>query len=265
MPVDIFLSGTDTVNHVARWDGGQWNSLGKGMDPQNPNFFSTFVRAMQSYKGELYAGGQFYKVDTISSAFISKWDGIKWETPGFYLQEDVYSMEVYNNKLFIGGYFIDGPSNIHQVISWDSITIDNLNGGIVPNFNPWLDPIWDLQVYDNKLFAVGDFDSTYSFYSTAITFWNEPILNEINELFGSNNIEVYPNPASTDFIIEIPPKIKSEINIQLLSLDGKEVFSERISPSPSITIDSSKLSTGLYLLKIVQGNNIYFGKISIIK
>lgn len=86
----------------------------------------------------------------------------------------------------------------------------------------------------------------------------------IQNHFG-NDFQIHPNPAQNYFTIELPTSINSQIEIQMFSIDGKQILNERRAPSSKIKIDSSKLNAGLYLIKIIQGNDIYFGRVSIVK
>jgi hypothetical protein len=87
----------------------------------------------------------------------------------------------------------------------------------------------------------------------------------INELTESNiQFSIYPNPSTTDFTIDLTNKIKSDIRINIYSIDGKEVYFEKIENAEGHLlkqINVSGLSKGLYLIKIETENNSFYKKI----
>jgi trimeric autotransporter adhesin len=73
-------AGGTGVNHVAKWDGSSWSSLGSGMSP----FFG--VDALTVFDDgsgpALYAGGSFTVAGGTLAHFIAKWDGASWSPLG---------------------------------------------------------------------------------------------------------------------------------------------------------------------------------------
>ncbi|MBI9038173.1 MAG: T9SS type A sorting domain-containing protein [Bacteroidales bacterium] len=91
-------------------------------------------------------------------------------------------------------------------------------------------------------------------------FYHYRIISGINE-FDSKQLLVYPNPAS-DFL-NIDYGIENEFNVEIASLNGCSVISQRNFTSSNV-IDVSKLSSGIYILSIIDGNT-KINKIVIIK
>lgn len=58
---------------IARWDGGNWNSLADGIDNGE-------VRALRVWDGNLYVGGTFTELGGVAGRFlrVARWDGSSW-------------------------------------------------------------------------------------------------------------------------------------------------------------------------------------------
>ena len=113
------------------------------------------------YKNELYAGGTFYNSTTTDTVRgIIKYNGTNWVSVGGGLQglnSRVISMTIFNNELYVGGWFTKIDGNIGQnLMKWDGskwydvgFNSDNCCG------------VSKLYVHHNKLWVTG------SFYSVA--------------------------------------------------------------------------------------------------
>jgi hypothetical protein len=125
--------------HVAVYDiqSGQWQAMG--------NLDST-VRAFAVYNNEVYAGGDF-------TGMVSKWNGNAWQdiAQGFLYGEGVRTLEVWDNKLVIGGNFELATGALRKhVAAYDGMYMDILGFGT-------LTPVNDFEVHQNKLYAACDF------------------------------------------------------------------------------------------------------------
>lgn len=79
------------------------------------------------------------------------------------------------------------------------------------------------------------------------------------ETFGENNFKIYPNPANKVFNIETILGNTGKANLKIFTLNGQELFSKSIEFSQLNQIDISKLSTGIYVLKI-ENQQIHISK-----
>ncbi|HOG20287.1 MAG TPA: T9SS type A sorting domain-containing protein [Salinivirgaceae bacterium] len=85
-------------------------------------------------------------------------------------------------------------------------------------------------------------DTTTSIMHTAIT---------------NNTLSVFPNPVSQELSVTFPYSAIGELQISIISIEGKTIFSSEIAAKTSnsaITIPVHSLSTGVYFLNVV-GNN----------
>lgn len=58
-------SGTTPIDHVARWDGTQWNPLGTGANGE--------VKVIREYMGVYYVGGDFTSVGGMEASHLARW------------------------------------------------------------------------------------------------------------------------------------------------------------------------------------------------
>jgi hypothetical protein len=120
---------------VAKFDGVSWQPVGDfskfhlvGHDPAQMN-------AISVYNGEIYVGGAFD--DTSGTPRnIAKFDGVRWVNVGSGIKQGgiawVQSLEQFNNKLYIAGYFsrtaeVPGES----FVAWNGTTFEDLNSDIL--------------------------------------------------------------------------------------------------------------------------------------
>jgi len=84
-------------NHIARWNGVTWNSVGSGV--------SDYVKSLYVFKDELYIAGTFESAGGIPAQYLVKWDGIKWCSLGSEFDNVVISIGSHKDSLLIGGGF----------------------------------------------------------------------------------------------------------------------------------------------------------------
>jgi hypothetical protein len=73
---DFIMSGTTTLNRIARWDGVAWTRIGSDATQIGAN---AWVGALAvDSKNNLYAGGEFSNVDGVNASKVAKWDGLSW-------------------------------------------------------------------------------------------------------------------------------------------------------------------------------------------
>jgi len=86
--------------------------------------------------------------------------------------------------------------------------------------------------------------------------WPVGIENEIS-LAGN----IYPNPANDYVIFEL--NSREVVNIEILDLSGRQVVLERTDGSSRFTVDVAHLQSGLYMYRVIQGDQMQAGKIVI--
>ena len=88
------------------------------------------------------------------------------------------------------------------------------------------------------------------------SFENSTAFNEekpITEDLGFGEIKIYPNPTKGNLIVEIPDFEADKISILVFNLQGKEILNKIGSPNSRNQVNLYNLPSGMYVLKIVAG------------
>lgn len=85
-------------------------------------------------------------------------------------------------------------------------------------------------------------------------------LEVLQKMPASNQIHVFPNPASEEIYVELP-EVNQEGTLRILSLTGQEIHALQLQGQQSITFDLSTYATGLYLIDVRSANGHYQKKI----
>jgi len=156
------LAGDFTV-----FDGTTWHILG-GVTGE--------IYCFTIYKDTLYAGGSFTTNDKGTPLNnIAKWDGSDWQPldTGVYGSccPEVKAMAVYNDTLYVGGYFTNaGKVSANSIAKWDGSNWSSLQRGIKDANNPGL--ISAIDTFDEKLYVGGQFDSAGGIYAFDLASWD---------------------------------------------------------------------------------------------
>jgi len=178
---DLYVTGTfDTINgininHIARFDGTNWYSLGSGFGGT-----SIYPQSMIVYNNMLYVCGRFTSVDGLPVNNIARWDGASWSALGTGLECSIvwppcnptaYALTVWNNKLIVGGGSFDMAGGIpaNNIASWDGsawgLFGTGTNGTVAA-----------LEVWNNELYAGGGFTIAGDDTVNYIAKWGCPYL-----------------------------------------------------------------------------------------
>ncbi|MBI5762671.1 MAG: immunoglobulin domain-containing protein [Planctomycetes bacterium] len=94
-------------NHLYSWDGNSWTPMG----PITGGSTFSRVLALRSYRGNLYAGGEFTSIGGISANRIARWDGTSWNAVGAGTDATVRAITEYDGDLIVGGDFSTAGGN----------------------------------------------------------------------------------------------------------------------------------------------------------
>ena len=126
-----------------------------------------------------------------------------------------------------------------------------------------------IQTQDGNYITVGsslssDGDvSTHYGYEYFDDFWVVKFkdLNSSSEyLKVSDKINVYPNPATTNFTITFKNNRKKDYVLQIINTEGKTVFSKKYTQN-TVKINRNKLASGIYTIQIKTSNKTYTKKL----
>lgn len=76
------------------------------------------------------------------------------------------------------------------------------------------------------------------------------------------NVTIYPNPCSDFVQVDFEENYEDNINLQLFDITGKLISEQSDSFQKKITVDTSNISSGIYLLKIQINNRTITKKIN---
>gem|GEM_PF-829765 len=158
---DFTSVGGVACNHIAKWDGSSWSSLGDGIDG------SIYSLACDS-SGNLYAGGSFATAGQAYANGVAKWDGSKWSRLSEGTEGTVYALACDSSgNLYAGGSFESiGYALANGIAKWDGSEWSVLGDGI------------DGTVYSlacdssNKLYAGGAFEAAGYALASNIALWD---------------------------------------------------------------------------------------------
>jgi trimeric autotransporter adhesin len=129
---ELYVAGTfdeaggESVNHIARWDGERWSSLGDGLS-------GSWVNALAVSNGLVYAG----EVDSNGFNSVGVLNGHDWaplQCNGFGLNAPVQALKASHAGLYVGGLFgMAGGRSASSIAQWDSQQWAPLDSGFWGN------------------------------------------------------------------------------------------------------------------------------------
>lgn len=79
-----------------------------------------------------------------------------------------------------------------------------------------------------------------------------------------NKFTIYPNPASTDFQIEVDKSVKGRIDVEIADIVGKVVIKKVYdSDGSALRVSTNKLTAGIYTVKLTYKKDQFFQKLLI--
>jgi hypothetical protein len=175
--------------------------------------------------------------DTIYNKSVTlRWDAIK-NAPSY----DIIVDSLKGN--FGGAVEIINDTAITQT----SYTVSNLVGGKTYNFEIRIHP--------------GIINSDWSFSG----FFTSSILSVPDEMASvEGNLSVWPNPANDVLNIQLKNTGSYPVQISLTNILGDLILKtsmENNGPYFKNTLDVSGIASGIYLLRVQSGRNVWFGKV----
>jgi hypothetical protein len=171
---DFTIANGITLNHIARWDGASWNSVGGGIDKGTVGEANVLAMAVfdDGSGSALYVGGSFGLAGGVTVQNLARWNGSEWSSvgPGPGLNY-VFAMAAYNggpagNCLYVGG-------GQNQLKRWNGSTWSAVPGVLTGPPKPTIEA---LAVADlgagPMLFVAGDFVFAGGVFAAHIAQWN---------------------------------------------------------------------------------------------
>jgi hypothetical protein len=172
-------SGSQVLNHIARWDGANWQPLasggqigvGDGIDPDG-----TAVRALFEYNGHLIVGGNFTTAGGQVVNHLARWDGTSWLPfpPGVSPDSNgVATITAFNGDLIIGGNFgAIGGLTVNRVARWDGENWHAMSSGGQTGVGGGGNWVIASATFDGSLYIGGRFASAGGETMNSIARWD---------------------------------------------------------------------------------------------
>jgi hypothetical protein len=97
----------------------------------------------------------------------------------------------------------------------------------------------------------------------------DPLPSSIDNLVSSSKMNIYPNPASTQFIVSLTTSKNQVYNMNIIDAAGKTVQTldniDTQSGANQLIININQLSNGMYHMRLYSENEIHYSKIVINK
>jgi hypothetical protein len=122
-------AGSVRVNHIARFDGTNWNPLGDGLEPFSSNSGATCMALLPN--GDLVVGGSYFYFGA-SLANIAHWNGETWLPFGNGLNNTILDLHAAGNgDLIAAGSFKNaGGSSADYLARWDGNEWHAIGNGV---------------------------------------------------------------------------------------------------------------------------------------
>lgn len=151
-----------------------WVSLGglRGADAR--------VRALVADgSGDLYIGGEFKFIGTVSASYIAKWNGSGWSALGSGTNSYVNALAVSGTDVYAGGLFtMAGGATVNRIAKWDGSSWSALSSGM--DFT-----VEALAVSGTDLYAGGGFSTAGGVTASNIARWDGTTWSAVGS--GTNN------------------------------------------------------------------------------
>ena len=174
---------------------------------------------------------------------------------------------------------------INPLFKWDEITgVDfyHIQYNDMPTFDELCCEVQYIDGSENFFQVITNLDKGTTYYWRCRTMqgidttvwsdvWSFTTQDEIgiNETgFNASNINIYPNPSHGKLFIDINGEENAEVSIYIMDLLGQVHIEESVvfnQGNSSRTFDLSQLANGLYIVKMLRGDQSYSHKITIHK
>lgn len=84
---------------------------------------------------------------------------------------------------------------------------------------------------------------------------------QINETNSNDNFEIYPNPNSSGFLNIVLNKIITKAVVEIYNVFGKKILEQNISQESNLKINLKNISSGVYFVKVLDGEKYYCKKL----
>lgn len=251
---EFMQAGGVAANHVARWNGTTWSSLGTGTGAGTgtANGVDGRVHALAvASNGDVYVGGDLMGAGGILANRVAKWNGTVWRSlgpgPSNGVNNNVYALALSSaGDVYIGGAFTwaGGPTNVtNYVVKWNGTSMSSLGTGLNSMVSGLATGL------SGQLYAGGTFTATSDYTKVTAHFAiydpNAPLAT--TAATRATPTVLFPNPAHHTATLRLPAGM-APAPLVLTDAQGRAV---RRYPAPATgqaALDLRGLPIGLYLL-----------------
>ena len=187
-------------------------------------------------------------------------------------------LQVYNT-VFAGwpiGVYIDGISTQANAVAGDLKVRNSVLSGMTTNIDVPGSQTWDMAAattwyntpaFKNALYtantelgvvdpfnlAAPKFNLTAGSVLNTKSYWDNAT-GIFTPAAVQNSLTIYPNPATSELTVVLPFENNSKVNVSIVDVTGREVYSKQNISVETETINVSNLSKGIYLVIAKQGD-----------
>jgi len=198
-------------------------------------------------------------------------------------------LQVYNG-VFAGwpiGMYIDGNATQVNAVAGDLKVRNSVLAGMTTSIDVPASQTWDKAAatawYQTPAFKNAEFTSNselgvvdpFNLAAPKFNLTAESVLNTQSNWYtpsglfinksNSKKLSIYPNPAQSDVSIILPFEKNSSVNISVVDVTGRVVYTRQTMSSEIETINVSALSNGIYMVIAKQGIEILTQKLVVSK
>jgi trimeric autotransporter adhesin len=236
-----------TANHIARWNGTAWSSVGTGAANGVDRYVSALVVAAN---GDVYAGGNFNRAGVLDAYYIARWNGIAWSAlgsgQGISGSSIVTTLAIASTgDVYAGGGFkrADGIV-VNQVAKWNGTAWNALGTGVNGGVNV-LATSTTGKVYTGGTFTTTG-DGSKAMARFAIYDPNAPLATTAAR--ATPAAQFFPNPAHGTATLRLPAGAARQ-PLLLSDALGRLVRQYPAPASAEAVLDLRGLPAGTYLVR----------------
>lgn len=116
-------------------------------------------------------------------------------------------------------------------------------------------------VHDGTSFLRVDNHDSFHVYTVTWTInYSSLSVDDIESEVNSYNISMFPNPTTNVLNLKFESNTVSDLNVEIMSIDGKTINTSKLSNYESQQVDISNLSQGVYITNFYSGNVLIASK-----
>jgi hypothetical protein len=268
-------TGAD-LNVLLRWDDISGLTRYEYQIDDNENFSSPSVDLTENFEqnasGLMYGTTYYWRVRGRHSLDTTEWSETRNFTPAASVSltspPDEDTAVVLRPVLQWGQ--IKGTTEYEINYSKDENVLDeqqffrDASDDEIPHFNVIID-LEPSTMYYWRIRAISPIDT--SDYSEVSTFTTISSIG-VNEYFKEAGLSIFPNPAQDLFSVQINSNEDAQVELYLYDLLGQVILSQKLNFTAGFNQSNillNDVSNGIYLLKLMKGDQVYTHKLVISK